>query len=82
MSGDKAVKDVARRITAETQQELTEQLREPWGRKSRDGIRVFNHYCEAWDSAARDENRGAKVPDYSAQLRMIEDLERRVLIST
>jgi hypothetical protein len=80
MSGDKAVKDVARRITAETQDEFTEHLREPWGRKSRDGIRIFDRYCEACESAARDANRGEKVPDYSTQLRMIEDLEQRVLM--
>jgi hypothetical protein len=81
MSGDKAVKDIARRMTAESDEEFKGHLREPWGHHSRDGRRVFNHYREAWEAASQDTNRSQKVPNYPAQLKMIDDLERMVLVS-
>jgi hypothetical protein len=81
MSGDKALKDVARRITAESDDEFKRHLREPWGHHSRDGLRVLNHYREASDSVAQDTSRSAKVPNYPTQLKMIDDLERIVLVS-
>jgi hypothetical protein len=81
MSGDKAVKDVARRITAESEEEFTNHLREPWGRNSPDGLRIFNHYRQAWETVAQDTSRSKKVPNYPTQLKMIDDLERMVLMS-
>ena len=81
MSGDKAVKDIARRITAETGEEFSRHLREVWGKKSADGRRIFNHYIRSWESAQQDQQRGQKVPKYEGHLKMIEDLERSVLIS-
>jgi len=81
MSGDKAVRDVARRITAESEDEFTNHLREPWGRNAPDGLRIFSHYREAWGTVAQDTNRSKKVPNYPTQLKMIDDLERMVLVS-
>jgi len=81
MSGDKAVKDVARRITAESEEEFTNHLREPWGRNSPDGLRIFNHYRQAWETVAQNTSRSKKVPNYPTQLKMIDDLERMVLVS-
>jgi hypothetical protein len=80
MSGDKAVKDIARRITAESDEEFKGHLREPWGQQSRDGLRVFNHYRGVWEATSQDTNRRQKIPNYGAQLKMIDDLERMVLM--
>jgi hypothetical protein len=80
MSGDKAVKDIARRITAESDEEFEGHLREPWGQRSRDGLRVFNNYREVWEATSQDTNRRQKVPNYAAQLKMIDDLEQMVLM--
>ena len=82
MTGDKAVQDMARRITAESDDEFRRHLLEPWGKNSREGLRVFNHYRQTWEAASRDPNRGQKVPNYQAQLRMIDDLEQVVLEAT
>ena len=79
MSGDKAVKDIARRITAESDDELISQLRDVWGRKSREGQHIFNHYSTTSEVALQDPNRRQKVPNYRAQLKMIETLESAVL---
>jgi hypothetical protein len=79
MTGDKAVKDIARRITAQSQEEYIDQLCEPWGRTSKSGMRVFEHYRAAWDATEQDGDRGKKVPNYKAQLQMIEDLEDSLL---
>jgi hypothetical protein len=81
MSGDKAVRDVARRVTAESEEEFTNHLRELWGRNSLDGLRIFNHYRDTWETVALDTRRSKKVPNYPAQLKMTDDLERMVLVS-
>jgi len=62
MSGDKAVKDVARRITAESDEEFANHLREPWGPKSKEGMRIFEHYRTVWGMVEREENRRQTVP--------------------
>jgi hypothetical protein len=79
MSDDKAVKDIARRITAETDAESQGQLCEPWGHHSRDGRRVFDHYMQLWSDAQGDPDRSKKIPNYEKQLTMIDNLERSVL---
>jgi hypothetical protein len=81
MTGDKAVRDVARRMTAESDEEFRWHLLEPWGNSSRDGLRVFNHYWEACEKTSQDANRGQKVPNYETQLKMINDFEERVLVA-
>jgi hypothetical protein len=78
MSGDKALKDIARRVTAESEEEYVGQIRDVWGR-SVHGSRVFNHYSQAWKDAQADANRRSKVPNYARQLELIEDLERQVI---
>jgi hypothetical protein len=78
MSGDKALKDIARRVTAESEEEYVGQIRDVWGR-SVHGKRVFNHYSQAWKDAQADANRRSKVPNYARQLELIEDLERQVI---
>jgi hypothetical protein len=78
MSGDKALKDIARRVTAESEEEYVGQIRDVWGR-SVDGMRVFNYYSQAWKDAQADANRRSKVPNYARQLELIEELERQVL---
>jgi hypothetical protein len=80
MTGDKAVRDVAARMTAESDAEFRRHLLEPWGKNSRDGFRIFNHYWEAWKNTSQDANRGQKVPNYETQLEMIEELEDGVLV--
>ncbi len=81
MTGDKAVRDVARRMTAESDEEFRRHLLEPWGNSSRDGSRVFNHYWEAWEKTSQDADRGQKVPNYQTQLKIIDDFEERVLVA-
>ena len=78
MSGDKALKDIARRVTAELEEEYVGQIRDVWGR-SVHGMRVFNHYSQAWKHAQADANRRSKVPNYARQLELIEALERHVI---
>jgi hypothetical protein len=78
MSGDKPLKDIARRITAESEEEYVRQIRDVWGR-SVHGMRVFNHYLQAWKDAQADANRRSKVPNYARQLELIEELERQVI---
>ena len=80
ISGDTALKDIAGRMTAETQEEFERQLQEVWGKGSSAGREVFNKYCALWDAAQRDPNRRDKVPDYNAQLRMIEEMENTVFV--
>jgi hypothetical protein len=82
MTGDKAVRDVAGRMTAESDTEFRRHVLEPWGNNSRDGLRIFNHYWEAWTKTSQDANRGQKVPNYETQLKMIEELENGVLVET
>jgi hypothetical protein len=79
MSGDKAVRDIARRITAESHEEFFEYLQQPWGRGSKEGLRIFNHYRKTWDATEKDGARARRIPDYDAQLRIIESLEAAVI---
>jgi hypothetical protein len=81
MTGDKAVRDVAGRMTAESDAEFRRHLLEPWGNNSRDGLRIFNHYWEAWTKTSQDADRGQKVPNYETQLKMIDDFEQKVLVA-
>ena len=81
MTGDKAVRDVAGRMTAESETEFRRHLLEPWG-NTRDGLRILNHYREAWTKTSQDANRVEKVPNYETQLKMIEELEAEVLVES
>jgi hypothetical protein len=80
ISGDKALKDIARRVTAESDEESVSHIRDAWGKNSRDGRRIFDHYRRLTEDIEHDSNRGAKIPKYEIQLRMIEELEREVLV--
>jgi len=80
MSGDTALKDIARRLTAETQDEFITQVRDVWGRDSPLGVKVFRTYCEEWEAAERDPARRDKIPKYEAQLQLIDELEEKVFV--
>jgi hypothetical protein len=80
ISGDKALKDIARRITAESDEESVSHIRDAWGKNSRDGRRIFDHYRRLTEDIEHDSNRRAKIPTYEIQLRMMEELEREVIV--
>lgn len=81
MSGDAAPKDIARRITAETEEEHFSQIRDVWGNNSPDGARVFETYLKLWEDARQDAHRRENVPKYEAQLKMIEHLESTLIVN-
>lgn len=73
ISRDRAVRDIAPKITAETAEEQAKSTREPWGKTSREGKRVFEHYL-----VKSGDEEGRKLPDPTQQKVIMVQLEKQL----
>lgn len=73
ISGDRAVRDMARRMVADSENDAIAAMKDVWGRNTPDGRRVYEHYSRMWQKAD-----ARKPPVHEAQLKLLEELEREV----
>lgn len=76
---DRAVTDMGRRITAESNDEMLQSLREMWGTRRGDAQKIFDEYTALMQRAASPNVTERKLPKYEAHLELMAELERDVL---
>jgi nicotinamide mononucleotide adenylyltransferase len=76
ISGDKAVKDMARRMVADTEEQAVDAMREVWGKSTAYGKRIWEHYSRLWQAVSGNDTR--RPPDHNRQMAMIAELEEVV----
>lgn len=75
---DRAVKNMAGLITAETMEEFEDAIRAPWGRNTQEGKRVARRYMELHSRGEAKITHNRKLPNVEAQKAMMQDLERKL----
>ncbi|MFN9821723.1 MAG: hypothetical protein ACK56K_13630 [Akkermansiaceae bacterium] len=73
---DKAVKNIAGRLVALSEEEFQAQLISPWGMKTKYGRIIFNHYAKRWKQAEEDKSRNRK--SYELLSKMKKTLETQL----
>lgn len=75
---DRAVKSMARLITAEDEDEFENGLRSPWGRNTVEGKRVVQRYMNLHHRHNAGITEGRKMPNVGAQMEIMRSLEEKL----
>ena len=78
ISRDRAVRDMAQKISAETNEELAGFIREPWGKNSTEGKRVLAHYLRLNAPYEAGNKDGRKLPEHPEQVKIMAQLEEQL----
>jgi hypothetical protein len=77
VSGDKAVRAIAKRIVANSEEEMIGDMKEIWGKSTPDGKKIWRRYSELEGNVQRGDPRRTR-PNPTAEIEILDDLEKRL----
>ena len=79
ISRDKAVRSIASRLVAETEEELLSHIACVWGRKNNCGRKIYERYCQLWDNAESNQTRRV-APSIAYITEMRTNMEKQLYL--